>query len=441
MFKSLNLTAFALAFFTVISASAQRKGRTKSSDSSTENSTPYTLTDRVYKSNIKTVQLFNTESEMSNPAIELNSSGKIRLKFDDLDGAYKIYSYTFIHCDANWNQSNIYPNQYLDGFFQNDIRDYQYAVNTRQIYTNYTLDFPNQYVKFLASGNYILYVYENNNKEKPVITRRFFVYETMSNLDVTIRRSFTAGSIQSNQAIDVKATPNSSLKVFNPLGEFKLAVRQNRRWDNFSPNIAPNLLEGTTLVYTYNDKLNFQANNEFRQFDIRSIGLNSLNVRKSIVDTANQIFLFDDKTRYNTPFSNYFDINGTFAILQRDGLNSARDVDYAYVHFRLMTDGPLLDGEPYLMGALTNWSIDSTSKMDFDESCRCYYKNLYLKQGYYNYMYAVKHPQDQILDFSYMEGSNQQADNEYTLYFYFQSTIGLYDRLIGYQVVYSNQNK
>jgi hypothetical protein len=398
------------------------------------------LSDAVYRDAIRSVQLFAKTNEFLTPAIALGTDEKLTLKFDDLSGGFTTYSYTFMHCNADWEQSSIFENQFMDGFFQNEIQNYKYAVNTKQTYTSYSLEFPNSFIKFTASGNYVLFVYENGNKNKPILTRRFFVYEPLSSIESEVRRSFAAGSIQTNQSLDLKITPSPTLKVFNPLSEFLLTVQQNRRWDQATADISPNLMDQKTLLYTFNDRLNFPAMNEFRQFDTRSLGINSLNVRKFLVDTANQIFLYDDASRATQPYNNYFDINGSFACVQRDGLITSRDPDYTYVHFTLNTQGRVPEGDVYLMGALTNWQSDSTNLMEYNEGCACYQKTLYLKQGYYNYMYGIKKTNAALVDFSPMEGSFQGTDNEYNIFVYFRSQIGLYDRLIGFKTLYSNGN-
>ena len=86
----------------------------------------------VYKNNIKTVQLHQESIELSPPIVDLNSSDKLQLSFDDLDGDLKNYSYTVIHCDANWQPSPLQVSEYIDGFTDDLIRNYSYSINTIQ---------------------------------------------------------------------------------------------------------------------------------------------------------------------------------------------------------------------------------------------------------------------------------------------------------------------
>ena len=77
-----------------------------------QKSEKYYYQNAVYSEDIKSVQLYRDGNELSNPVIELGSEVKLILKFDDLTEDVKQYSYTIIHCDANWNESFIMQNEY-----------------------------------------------------------------------------------------------------------------------------------------------------------------------------------------------------------------------------------------------------------------------------------------------------------------------------------------
>ena len=67
----------------------------------------------IFNEKIKTVQLYKEGWNLSYPVIKLNSSEKLILHFDLLDDQAETYYYTFIHCDKDWNKSDIFPNDYL----------------------------------------------------------------------------------------------------------------------------------------------------------------------------------------------------------------------------------------------------------------------------------------------------------------------------------------
>ena len=65
--------------------------------------------DKTYKENIRTVLMFVEGDELSFPVLDLQSDKKMVLLFDDLDADIKDYYYTIIHCNADWNPSDLDP--------------------------------------------------------------------------------------------------------------------------------------------------------------------------------------------------------------------------------------------------------------------------------------------------------------------------------------------
>jgi hypothetical protein len=127
--------------------------------------------DHIYDDSIKTVLLHNLKSQMSYPIINMKGNEFIKLSFDDLKRENSIYNYTVIHCDATWEPSDLEQNEYLDGFFEDEIFNFEFSVNTDIYYTNYTLKLPNENMRLTLSGNYVLMVYKINDKEHPILTK------------------------------------------------------------------------------------------------------------------------------------------------------------------------------------------------------------------------------------------------------------------------------
>ena len=59
-----------------------------------------------YDPSIKTIQVFKEGFELSSPIIELNSTDRISIQFDDLDPDIKRYKFTVVHCESDWTTSS-----------------------------------------------------------------------------------------------------------------------------------------------------------------------------------------------------------------------------------------------------------------------------------------------------------------------------------------------
>src|ERR1700741_1160701 len=93
--------------------------------------------DWSYKPNIQTIQLHESTFD-ANPAIlQFNSGELLELSFDDLDAYKKNYSISFVHCNAEWQPSDLMLSEYMTGFYEANIINFDYATNTIQKYTHY----------------------------------------------------------------------------------------------------------------------------------------------------------------------------------------------------------------------------------------------------------------------------------------------------------------
>jgi hypothetical protein len=88
------------------------------------------IKDSIYNENIKTVQIYKNGWELSYPVIILNSEDKLKLSFDDFNKDLKNYCYTLIHCNADWEPSDLSFSQFAEGFEQNQITDHLFSSNT-----------------------------------------------------------------------------------------------------------------------------------------------------------------------------------------------------------------------------------------------------------------------------------------------------------------------
>ena len=86
----------------------------------------------------------------------------------------------------------------------------------------------------------------------------------------------------------------------------------------------------------------------------------------------------------------------------------------------------------YVLGALTDWQLKDEFRLTYDEATGRYTGHALLKQGYYNYSFAVAGAGG-AADETYFEGTHNQTENQYDLLVYYRPPGSRADLLIGYQ--------
>ncbi len=389
--------------------------------------------DWIYRSNIRTVELRETSFELAAPLIELGSSQQLVLSFDDLDGGYENYSYTLIHCDASWNPSDLVMNEYLGGFFEDNISNYTYSVNTLQKYTHYKVTFPNNNMHVTKPGNYIVFVYENSEKEMPVLTKRFMVYQNLVNIVGNVHQAASAEDYFNKHEVDFSVF-YSNYTITNPFQDLKVVVTQNNRWDNAITNLVPMFTKQNELTFDYDDGSNcFNGGNEFRIFDNKSFKFLTTFVSKNYKDSLSQnhTLVIPDENKHFKRYMFYPDINSEFYIRNTEMENNDNESDYAWVHFFIPYDTPLAEGSFHVTGKFCDWKTDKTNKLVYNPRKMGYEAELFLKQGYYNYQYVYIKDGKAQADETMLEGNHWETENDYSIYVYHRKIGTYYDQLVG----------
>lgn len=397
--------------------------------------------DRIYKDNIKSVQIFREGWRLSYPVIELNGNAKLALKFDDLSEGIKTYNYKIVHCDSDWRVSSLSESEYLDGLIQDQIDDYNYSFNTYTSYIHYTLNLPNENMSIRLSGNYAIIVYEDFDENNVIFVKRFMVYEPLVDVEAEVTRPILSSYRETGHQINLRVN-YGSFPVEDPYGDIRVVVMQNGRWDNRKDNLKPLFVRSNALVYDNQNDLIFPAGNEYRWFDIKSLRYQSPYVKDISYEAGiYNVDLFPEENRSNKVYFYEEDINGKYFIEVQEESNNDTDAEYVYVNFEFPVEAPSLTGGYYIFGELTNWHLLEANKMEYDWDTKRYKLSLFLKQGYYNYHIAHAEENRSIADLSYVEGNNYETENNYRIFVYHYGTTSRYERLIGYQMINSLYRK
>ena len=387
---------------------------------------------QIFDSTIKTLQIGRVGEKYASNLIELNGSEVLKVKFDQLSHDAHAYSYKILHCNADWTASNLSTNEYIEGYTTSTITDYSLSSATTVLYTHYRFELPNSDIKLKLSGNYVAFIYEDNQSEKPVAQVCFSVYEPKITINHTLRANTDIELNGRYQQIDFDINLNG-VSVRDAQNELKVLVRQNNRFDNEVFGVQPTFLNGNKLSFTNNKSLIFEGGNEFHSFDISSVYAASRGIdRIKYVQPHYEVFLTPDKIQTSKVYNHEYDANGKFVINFQEAMdNSDTDGDYLFVNFKLPAKEPFFDGQIYIGGDFNYNLFNENTKLTYNFDERMYIYRTLLKQGGYNYQYPFLQKNVTKATLERVEGSFWQTNNEYMISVYYRPVGARYDRLIG----------
>ena len=386
----------------------------------------------TFDKRIKTIQLYKEGWNLSYPLMKLNGNDKLVLNFDLLSDQAETYYYTFIHCDKDWNKSDIFPNDYLSGDVENPVDDYVNSFNTTVSYIHYRLSFPNERVSIRLSGNYIVEIYPAGKPEEPALTQRFIVTEDAAGITVTAHRPQMTKENNTHQQVDFVVN-YTGLAINDPYRNVSACILQNGRWYNAKTNLKPDFFGDKELKYNaLSDKNIFRGGNEYRYFDIKSIRYQTEYVKRIDYAVPNyNVFLAPSENREFKPYFYWQDFNGKYYIAIQEGQKPDIDADYVYVYFTLPSDQAVKGGRMYVSGGLNNWNFDNNNLMKYNPVRKEYECTMLLKQGWYNYEYVFLKDNETNGTASLFEGSHYETENDYIVLVYYRNPQDRFDRVIG----------
>lgn len=398
------------------------------------------LEDEVMEENIQTVRIFSRtadfQSQMESPVIQLNSSERLTLSFDDIAYEPDRYSAAIIHCNADWTPSGLKPADYLSQYNEFNVDEYEYSVNTRIPFIHFTFQVP----PVTKSGNYVVKVYRGRQQDEVILVKRFMVYDNQVKLGATVVPPSKTEDRKTSQQINFNIN-YADRELMDPANNVKVVIRQNQRWDNALFGLRPSFIRGDRSVLEYQlfDGSNtFSAGNEFRFVDLRHTRTRGQNVA-SVKIEEDAVFAETtlDQSRAGQAYLEYLDLNGQYGIFTHDKANNDLESEYVLLTFNFKSDP--LPQPPYVLGALSQWGKNSASKMVYDDKTKAYKATLLLKQGWYDYQYGLPSAGGFLTES--IEGEHFQAENEYEIFVYYREMGSRYDEMIGYTVLNPNKRR
>ena len=398
--------------------------------------------DRIYNDNIRGVAFFRQGDPFSFPLLELGSSDVLELHFDEMGRQPRNYFYTFQLCNADWSPADLNVFEYLRGFTQNRILQYRMSSATTTAYVHYQVNLPERNCLPLKSGNYLLKVFLNGDTSQLAFTRRMMIVQNQIPIGAAALQPFDPALQMTHQKVQVSLDVKSIPLFMQQQG--KLFILQNNRWETAKSPQQPLIIRESFIEFNAELDAVFPAGKEYRWADLRSVRFLSDRIER-IDNTAIpvKVFLKTDADRSRTRYAFFPDLNGHFSIGTTDQFNTWWQTDYMDVYFSLEPTSrqPYPGRDVYLWSEATLLLPREKYKMEWNEEKRLYEKTLPLKQGYYSYSYVTSRSNDPIFrpDPGLTEGNYFEAENEYTILFYYRSFSSRYDELLGFHKLRTGQ--
>lgn len=401
--------------------------------------------DEVYMDNIKTIKLNRFGDPLSYPIMMLNGQEQLELNFDDMAGGVKNYFYSFILCNADWTPAQLSTFDYIKGYSQIRISTYRNSSVSFTRYTHYQANLPDKNCMPTKSGNYLLKVFLNGDTSKLAFTKRFLVVEQKLNLGAMVVQAVSQQFYQTHHRLQVQLdTRNFDIRY--PQQQIKVQILQNYRWDNLISLSAPTFQRQDMLQYSNENEMVMPAGKESRWLNLRSFRLLGDRIRRQEnTDSSFSLFVKEDMPRLPRQYFFYRDANGLFINETVEKINPYWNADYADVHFTFVPPGfkPYVEGDLVIMGEITNYGKDNDAQMKFNVEKGVYEAKLRLKQGYYDYYYAIRQIKNGKTNYSSLltEQNAWETENAYTVLVYFRALGGRYDELVAVRQFNSQFNR
>lgn len=388
------------------------------------------LRDKIFNDNIKTIQFFNDGIDVTYPIVYLNSN-TLTFQFDELNAEIKNYEFTIIHCNADWTPSILRKMEYIDGFESDEIRDYSNSFNTYEPYVHYKFKIPNSQFRITKTGNYILKIYENSDTSNTVIHKRFVVANNVVSINGNAWRSSIVSKNRTHQQVDF-SIKSETINIENPSAKIWVSVMQNFDWNTIIEDVKPRYALNNTMFFDIIDQIQFPALSEWRTLDIRSFRYLAGRVQNLQNDDEQYIIQLEPDEAQGYKNYDYFkDLNGRFISRNIDNRNPENESEYATVKFTLKSMPLEQHQKVFIYGELSNYELKPAFEMEYFSKLQQFEKEVYIKQGYYNYRYVVADTLGNK-DFEQFESNNYQTENDYQILVYYRAPGEFYDQIIGF---------
>lgn len=382
---------------------------------------------KIYSPQVKSLQVVVNQNWQSLPVMKLNSADRLYVGFDELSHDYHRYICHIERCEADWTTATeMFESDWLNGFNDLIVDDYEHSINTTVPYTHYQFSLPNDQCHLKMSGNYRLHIQEDGTDED-VLTVEFMVTEQSMQLSMTATTNTDQDTNGRHQQVSM-SIGYMNHSVVRPDEQIQTVVMQNGREDNCRRNVRPAFVNQNGQEWSHAMEYIFDAGNEYRKYEVLDPTHPTMGIDYIRWDGDHyQVFPYISEPRPNYLYDE--DADGAFYIRNSDNRENDIISDYVWINYRLKSD-PVSDGYIVIDGQWTTENSE-TYRMTYDENAEMYTASILQKQGYYSYQYLWEDSRGTRRPLP-SEGNFYPTENRYQAFIYFKEVGGRTWRLTAF---------
>ena len=386
---------------------------------------------KIYDPQVKSLQVVVNQNWQSLPVMKINSADRLYVGFDELSHDYHRYICHVERCEADWTTAtDVFESDWLNGFNDLIVDDYEHSINTTVPYTHYHFELPNDQCKLRMSGNYRLHILEDGSDED-ILTIEFMVTEQSMQLSMSATTNTDIDHNVSHQQVTM-ALGYMDHRVTQPEEQIRTVVMQNGREDNCRRNVRPAFIKQNGLEWNHTMEYIFDAGNEYHKYEVLDPSHPTMGIDYIRWDGEfYQVFPYTNEPRPNYLYDE--DADGAFIIRNSDNIQVETTCDYVWVNYRLKTDVPST-GHIIVDGRWATDADENTYRLAYDVDSGLYTAAILQKQGYYSYQYLWEDTDGKRRPLP-SEGNFYQTENRYQALVYYKEIGGRTWRLTAYNQI------
>ncbi|TVR19217.1 MAG: DUF5103 domain-containing protein [Balneolaceae bacterium] len=383
----------------------------------------------VTDSQIHSIQFHRGGNSSNAPIIELNSNQRLNLLFEVLQFESRQFSVHISHHNPDWSRSSIGRESYIDGLFTVYMDAGRVSSVRQPQYRQYGFEFPNDDLRILKSGNYMLSV-EDADTGYLVMALPFFVTENQGSITSSVEQLITP-----RQNLRSTHRPVSRYRlpdfVDQPQFDLEFYFVQNRFWGRSEKASELDFSSPEEVHYEMDRNSPFIGDYEFLELNLSDLTQRNPQVLEFIpAEVPPKVILFDDVSGFSA--SGRLTGAGNFG---RPVMSL--NAQYANAQFTFDANlNPDEDLEIYLTGDFNNWAIQSANRLIYNEESDRWHTSKILKEGMYRYKYVVM--ENSRVDDLFFDDLFTNTRQEYHTFVYMRDSREFYYRLLQFNHFFSN---